>query len=60
MKKIRMALLFFAMFLGMSVSLNIVQASSEDYGDGSNVGDYVYEDEEYITNGQVDKINAIN
>jgi len=55
-----MVLLFFAMFLGMSVSLNIVQASSEDYGDGSNVGDYVYEDEEYITNGQVDKINAIN
>jgi len=60
MKKIRVALFFLAMALGIFIPGKIAQADTSDFGEGPNVGDYVYEDKEYITNEQYDRIAAIN
>ena len=58
MKKIRIGLFILVAFLGMLGSLNIVQAAG--LGHGPNTGDYVYENEQYITNNQYDKLTYIN
>lgn len=54
---IRLILLFLTMILGVITTQNTVQAGGMG---GPNTGDYVYEDREYITNGQYDKLEAIN
>jgi len=58
MKKIRLLILALTIFLGMTLTLETVQASGMGYG--PNTGDYVYQDREYITNAQYDRLSAIN
>jgi len=58
MKKIRLLILALTIFLGMTVTLGTVQASGMGYG--PNTGDYVYQDREYITNAQYDRLASIN
>lgn len=57
MKQIRSLLLLFTALLGMLISQQVVHAEGMS---GPNTGDYVYEDKEYITNGQYDQLEAIN
>ena len=56
-KNLRALLLFLAMLLGVITTQNTVQAGGMG---GPNTGDYVYEDREYVTNGQYDQLENIN
>jgi len=58
MKKIRLIILALTFFLGMTVTLKDVQADGMGYG--PNTGEYVYQDKEYITNAQYDRLADIN
>jgi len=58
MKKIRLVILTMTMLLGMIWSVKTVQADS--FSEGPNIGDYVYEDKEYITNEQYKELVDIN
>jgi hypothetical protein len=55
--KIKAFLFGIVCFLGFAGSLNIVQAAGLG---GPNVGDYVYEDSEVVTNQQYEKLEDIN
>ena len=58
MKKIRVLLFVLAMCFGVIFSVKTVQAAG--LGHVPNVGDCVYEDQQYITNNQYDKLSYIN
>jgi len=58
MNKIRVAMIFTTIFCGIFLSDSVVKADS--FSDGPNVGKYVYEDEQYITNSQYDRLAEIN
>lgn len=57
MKQIRSLFFVIAVVLGLSFSVQTVQAAGMG---GPNTGDYVYEDQEYITNGQYDQLEKLN
>jgi len=58
MRRIRALLFALAMCFGMILSLKTIQAAG--LGHGPNVGNCVYEDEQYVTNNQYDKLSYIN
>lgn len=57
MRGIRRLMLMLAIILGVITNQKIAHAGGMG---GPNTGDYVYEDREYVTNGQYDKLEAIN
>ncbi|GEL90348.1 hypothetical protein [Pediococcus parvulus] len=57
MLKIKAFLLGIAVLLGCASSVTVIQAAGLG---GPNVGDYIYEDQEVVTNQQYEKLEDIN